>query len=227
MASIEKMLAYAKSMHHKVGYSMAYPARLGPDNLDCSSFVYYALIAGGFLPSSHTIGNTETLYKLNGSIFTEISHYDFIKPGDIFIRGIEGNSLGAKGHTGIFTRKGEIIHCNASNGTVTINNETSHIGYYLDLKRSQKERYFRPITEQVLTSYDKIGQAKVEAYTNVREAPNTQGPVVAVYKPGQIIYYDKIIETDNYSWISYIGQTSKQRRYAAYKDNKGNQWMTI
>ena len=64
MQSIENMLAYAKSQHRKVGYSMAYPKRLGPNYLDCSSFVYYALIAGGFLPQHTVIGNTESLYKL-------------------------------------------------------------------------------------------------------------------------------------------------------------------
>ena len=76
MPSIEKMLEFAKARHHKVGYSMAYPARLGPRFMDWSSFVYYALIAGGFLPKSKTIGNIETLYALKGSVLEEIYSYE-------------------------------------------------------------------------------------------------------------------------------------------------------
>ena len=34
MPSIEKMLDFARAHHHKVGYSMAYPARLGPRFMD-------------------------------------------------------------------------------------------------------------------------------------------------------------------------------------------------
>lgn len=65
----EKMIDFALSKVGRVGYSMAYPARLGPRFYDCSSFVYYALIAGGFLPRGTLIGNTESLYKLKGKIF--------------------------------------------------------------------------------------------------------------------------------------------------------------
>lgn len=226
MPSIDKMLAYAKSRHHQVKYSMAYPQRLGPDYLDCSSFVYYALIAGAYLPAHTTIGNTETLYKLKGTILTEIYTYDDIKPGDIFIKGQEGRSNGAAGHTGIFTRKGEIIHCNAKNNTVTINNESSYIGYYLNQQRSQTERYFRPTSKNPQT-INRQGKATVKQTTNVRTAPTTKAPIIATYHPGQTIHYDKILEAEGYHWLSYIGKTTGKRRYTAYKDNQGNQWMDI
>ena len=145
MQSIENMLAYAKSQHRKVGYSMDYPARLGPSYLDCSSFVYFALIAGGFLSQATVIGNTESLFKLKGTVLEEIYSYEQIIPGDIFIRGIEGRTYGANGHTGIFLKKGEIIHCNAVNATVSINGESNFLRYFLDCKRSPHERYFRPV----------------------------------------------------------------------------------
>lgn len=227
MPSIEKMLKYAKSKHRKVTYSMAYPQRLGPESLDCSSFVYYSLIAGGFLPPGASIGNTETLYKLKGTVLREIYNYNEILPGDIFIRGYEGRSAGAAGHTGIFTRKGEIIHCNASNNTVTINNESSYIGYYLNMQRSTKERYFRPTSAITSRPLRTTGTAKVHKTTNVRTAPSTSAPIVATYPPGSTIRYDTIIGADGYTWISYIGRESGQRRYTAYKDSKGNQWMDI
>lgn len=225
MPSIELMLAYANSKHHAVKYSMKYPARLGPSHLDCSSFVYYALIAGGFLPQGTAIGNTETLYKLKDTILTEIYSYDSIRPGDIFIRGIEGASGGAAGHTGIFTRKGEIIHCNALNGTVTINNEKSFLRYFLDCERSHKERYFRPTSPAESPTHQQ-GLATVKATTNVRTSPSTTAKIISVYQPGQLIHYDRLIEANGYKWLSYIAHQSGKRRYVAYSDYK-TQWIDI
>lgn len=227
MQSIENMLAYAKSQHRKVGYSMAYPKRLGPYYLDCSSFVYYALIAGGFLPQHTVIGNTESLYKLKGTVLEEIYYYEQIRPGDIFIRGLEGSSAGARGHTGIFLKKGEIIHCNAANGTVSINGQRNYLSYFLSCKRSNYERYFRPIIKEKNQTIHNYGTALVHAPTNVRTYPSTQAPIVASYKKGQKINYDQIIKANGYHWLSYIGNTSGKRRYVAYKDKKGNQWMDL
>lgn len=227
MQSVEKMLAYAKSKHRKVGYSMAYPQRLGPAYLDCSSFVYYALIAGGFLPQATDIGNTETLYKLKGTVLKEIYSYEQIRAGDIFIRGIEGRSAGASGHTGIFLEKGKIIHCNAVNGTVSINGEENFLRYFLSCKRSNYERYFRPVIKNQSPQKHKTGIAKVHASTYVRSAPSTQAAIVASYHKGDKINYDSIVIANGYHWLSYIGNTSGQRRYVAYKDSKGRQWMDI
>ena len=86
MTSVDRMIAFALSKHHKVTYSMAYPQRLGPEALDCSSFVYYALMAGDFLPKGTRIGNTESLYKLRGTVLREIYDYRDVRRGDIFIR---------------------------------------------------------------------------------------------------------------------------------------------
>lgn len=146
MGSVEKMIKWMEDHHRTKGnypYSMV-RRNLDP-GLDCSSSVYYALIDGGFLPKGTPIGNTETLFKLNGKIFKEIFSYDEVQRGDIFIRGGEGRSAGAGGHTGIFMRKDKIIHSNYSNNGISINDENSYVGYFLDRKRSWKERYFRPI----------------------------------------------------------------------------------
>lgn len=229
MPSIEKMLDFAISQHNKVTYSMSYPQRLGPHSLDCSSFVYKALIAGGFLPEGSAIGNTESLYKLGGKILGEIYSYKDIRPGDIFIRGREGHSLGIMGHTGIFLRKGEIIHCNATYDTVSINNEKTYINHFLNEKRSPIERYFRPIVggEATRKNTKNIrGKARVLAATNVRSTPSTKAQIVASYYPGDVIYFDKIVKANGYYWLSYIGRSGK-RRYTAYRNYKGNQWMDL
>lgn len=116
----------------------------------------------------------------------EIYDYNKVKRGDIFIRGAEGYSYGKNGHTGIFTRKGEIIHCNASNNTVTINNENSYLYYYLDCYRSKYERYFRPITKENKYDFKKIKDENWHGLclsdVNVREYPSTKAKIVASYK---------------------------------------------
>lgn len=214
----EKMIDFALSKVGRVGYCMAYPARLGPSFYDCSSFVYYALISGGFLSRGSLIGNTESLYKLKGKIFEEIYSYENVRCGDIFIRGIEGRSAGAGGHTGIFLAKDKIIHCSYRKNGVAIQDMATGLGFVLDRKRSAKERYFRPIDRRKSQEriIDKIGMAIIRVATNVRAAPSVYAPIVAVYYPGAKVYYDRIVEAEGYVWGSYIGSTSGKRRYFAY-----------
>ena len=147
--NIDKVLKYADSKHRsKAGspkYSMGYPARLGPNYMDCSSFVYYALKAGGWQSGIDYIGNTETLYKEPN--LKEIYSYDEVQAGDIFITGLQGASGGAGGHTGIFYKKDGIIPCKYPNNGVSYNDMGSHLPYFLNRKRSNRERYFRPIPQ--------------------------------------------------------------------------------
>lgn len=48
MGSINNMIQWFKDREGKVNYSQ--DGRLGPNSYDCSSAVYFALIAGGFIP---------------------------------------------------------------------------------------------------------------------------------------------------------------------------------
>ena len=154
MGDVKKSIKWMEDHHRTKGnypYSMV-RRNLNPGT-DCSSAVYYALIAGGFLPKTAFIGNTETLFALarQGKVLKEIYDYKDVQPGDIFIRGGEGTSLGAKGHTGMFYKKDGIIHSNYTNNGISKNDLSSYLTYYLDRKRSRNERYFRP----------KIGRAHV------------------------------------------------------------------
>ena len=217
-----EMIDFALSKVGRVGYSMAYPARLGPRFYDCSSFVYYTLIAGGFLPRGTLIGNTESLYKLKGKIFEEIYSYEDVRRGDVFIRGIEGRSAGAGGHTGIFLAKDKIIHCSYRANGVSIQDMERGLGFVLDRKRSAKERHFRPIDRRMSQEriIDKIGMAIIRVATNVRAAPSVYAPIVAVYYPGAKVYYDRLVEAEGYLWGSYIGRSSGKRRYVAIEKIK-------
>lgn len=149
MGSIDKMMDYAKSRWHKPRYVMG-GGRIGAEASytsktdDCSSFVYKCLKKGGFIPESTWNGSTEDLFKMarQGKL-KEIKRGE-VQRGDIFVSGVEGKSLNAGGHTGLFTRKGEIIHCNYGNGTVTTNNEREGYDYYLSSAR-RPVRFFRPV----------------------------------------------------------------------------------
>lgn len=116
----------------KVTYSMN--ARLGPTSYDCSSAVYLALIAGGFLPQSK-MGNTDSLFgdlEANGwqKVAVNSKGYYDVKRGDIFIWGTRGASGGASGHTGIFVDDNDnIIHCNYGYNGITINDHDMIWGY--------------------------------------------------------------------------------------------------
>ena len=38
---------------------------------------------------------------------------------------------------------------------------------------------------------------------------------IAMYFPGERVYYDRLVENENYLWASYIGSASGKRRYVA------------
>ena len=113
MASIENMIKWFKDREGKVTYSMN--SRLGPNSYDCSSAVYFSLIAGGFLSSGTGIGNTDSLFALEGKLLTSITRSE-VKRGDIFVAGYKGNSGGSDGHTGVFVDSTNIIHCTLGGG---------------------------------------------------------------------------------------------------------------
>ncbi len=58
------MIKWMQARKGKVTYDMYH--RLGPNSYDCSSAVFYSMIAGGFLPSG-SMGNTETLFGMVGT----------------------------------------------------------------------------------------------------------------------------------------------------------------
>lgn len=105
--NIEQMIKWMTDREGKVTYSMT--SRLGPKSYDCSSAVFLAMIAGGFLPSG-SMGNTETLFAMSGTKLKKISRSE-VKRGDIFVAGTPGQSNGSGGHTGIFLSNKSFIHC--------------------------------------------------------------------------------------------------------------------
>lgn len=238
---VKEALKWMDDHHrHKGNYPYSMVRRYGNPGYDCSSAVYYALIAGGVLPKDTYIGNTETLFMLNGKYFDEIFDYKKVRAGDIFIRGGQGTSAGAGGHTGMFYKKDGIIHSNYSNNGISYNDNGSFIGYFLDRKRSWNERYFRPryggssgldiapIKQQRPQQASNKKFIKNENWhgitqtaCHVRADASTNSAIVATYPMGSRINYDSVYESDGYRWISYVGNSGK-RRYVAYRRTSGN-----
>lgn len=240
---VQEALKWFDNHHRSRGIHYDMVNRYGPNWYDCSSSVYNALIAGGVLPEGSYIGNTETLFKLKGKYLDEIYSYKDVRPGDIFIRGGEGTSAGAGGHTGMFYKKDGIVHSNYTNDGISYN-DISTIDYYLDRQRSWNERYFRPRypgNSKLSVSKPKANAGgkkfiKEEHWTawtqcavNVRADASTNSAIVATYPMGAPINYDSVYEADGYRWISYIGDSSGKRRYVAYRRLSGDTrpWLTF
>lgn len=72
---------------------------------------------------------------------------------------------------------------------------------------------------------NKSGTCHPTTTLNFRSLPNTStGNVEGQYHEGEFVYYDLIVETNRYTWISWIGRTGT-RRYMAVKDKStGKVW---
>lgn len=122
--SKEAMIQWMQNRLGKVTYSMTH--RLGPNSYDCSSAVFFSMIAGGFL-SSGSMGNTETLFGMVGTKLKKISRSE-VQRGDIFVSGTPGGSSGSAGHTGIFLSNGSFIHCSYTHNGIAIDTNDAYMG---------------------------------------------------------------------------------------------------
>lgn len=121
--SKENMIKWMQDRLGKVTYSMTH--RMGPNSYDCSSAVFFSMIAGGFLPSG-SMGNTETLFGMVGTKLKKISRSE-VQRGDIFISGTPGGSNGSAGHTGIFLSNGSFIHCSYTHNGIAVDTNDAYM----------------------------------------------------------------------------------------------------
>ena len=144
MGNIEKMIAWMEARKGKVTYSMT--SRMGQNSYDCSSSVFFALIAGGFLPAG-SMGNTETLFGMVGKQLKKISRSE-VQRGDIFISGTPGGSNGSAGHTGIFLSNGSFIHCSYVNNGIAENTNDAYMA------TSLPHNFYRLVDDKTSVSTD-------------------------------------------------------------------------
>lgn len=124
---LKDFIGWFASRVGKTTYSMQ--ARLGPKSYDCSSALHFAARHAGLIPSNHYIGSTETMFGWIGKYCEEIP-FSQVQFGDFFLRGRQGASGGANGHTGAFIDKDHIIHCTLGGGNngIVISNSKGRLG---------------------------------------------------------------------------------------------------
>lgn len=98
--SVEELLKVAKS---KLGCKYVYGAK-GPNQFDCSGFVYWCLNQVGVKQSYITSYGWRTIGK-----YKKISNYSSLKAGDIIV---------VTGHVGIIGEDGTVIDASSSNGKI-------------------------------------------------------------------------------------------------------------
>ncbi|HEL1894138.1 TPA: glucosaminidase domain-containing protein [Streptococcus suis] len=130
--NLETSIRWMNDRVGKVTYSMDY--RNGPNSYDCSSAVYYALMAGGAISAGWAV-NTEYMHDWlirNGYVLVAENKPFNAQRHDVFIWGKRGYSSGEGGHTGIFVDNVNIIHCNFKRNGITIDdyNKVSRGMYY-------------------------------------------------------------------------------------------------
>ena len=234
--AIETLIQWFETRRGRVRYSQG--ARLGPDSYDCSSAVYFALIAAGLLPQGTAIGNTDSLYgDLEGNGWRKLvaqgGQYQ-VQRGDIFIWGTRGASGGDAGHTGVFTAANDqMIHCTCgwdgrtcSVNTITVDDHdtiwrASGSPAVTVYRYGGSESPPNPPPAPPNQRYPYRGRFVPDRLLPVSGDTDPASPALAQYQPGASIYFDSYVMANGYVWISYLA-VSGYRRYVAIGPDDGD-----
>lgn len=171
-----------------ITYSMN-GSRTGDDGTaDCSGAVYASLNKSG---ASLNIGNTDSMFIDLPSIgFSKINApYSY---GDVFIFGIQGQSSGAAGHTGIFLDANTIIHCNYGANGVSIDNFNAVLAnagnppytvYRVPNANGQAQKPTEDATAQQNTAENMDNSGEIEEYSYIGNKLCIKGWHFASNKP--------------------------------------------
>lgn len=218
--NLDAVVNWFKVREGKVTYSME--NRLGPNSYDCSSAVFNALIAGGFLPQNTWPGSTETLFGLEGTLLIPITRSQ-ARYGDIFVAGVKGHSLYGDGHTGVFLSNSTIIHCTASIngiGEKPLGGSFGNLPLHCYRLRGGDNQRPAPAPtpiptpergEELLTNYAENGHFTANQVINIHNTYSESSHVAAKLYAGESVYYDSVYITNKYVWISYISYSGVRR----------------
>ncbi|AGZ23278.1 holin [Streptococcus suis] len=178
--NLETSIRWMSDRVGKVSYSMDY--RNGPNSYDCSSAVYYALMAGGAISAGWAV-NTEHMHDWlirNGYVLVAENKPFNAQRHDVCILGKRGYSSGAGGHVVIFVDNVNVIHCNYARNGITIDNYNQvHRGMYCYLYRpanqpSTSNKSLDQLVKETLAGVHGNGDARKASLGNQYE------PVMAV-----------------------------------------------
>ncbi|HEP1837845.1 TPA: glucosaminidase domain-containing protein [Streptococcus suis] len=178
--NLETSIRWMSDRVGKVSYSMDY--RNGPNSYDCSSAVYYALMAGGAISAGWAV-NTEYMHDWlirNGYVLVAENKPFNAQRHDVCILGKRGYSSGAGGHVVIFVDNVNVIHCNYARNGITIDNYNQvHRGMYYYLYRpanqpSTSNKSLDQLVKETLAGVHGNGDARKASLGNQYE------PVMAV-----------------------------------------------
>lgn len=232
---IDTLVQWFRERIGVVGYSQQ--LRQGPHYYDCSSAVYAALIAAGFLPKGTWLGTTGDLYHLEGKLLTRIDRSQARK-GDIFLVGEYPGT-----HTGVFVDNTHIVHCVDEEHGMKETPLAGWVGagnvYCFRIKGSTTNSTSpspavpnpKPNTnERTEKQYKESGKFTANRSVAIRNEPNASSATVANLDPGESVTYDSVYITNKFVYISYISY-SGTRRYVAirtyHNGQRGALWGTI
>lgn len=200
MGDINKMIQWMKDREGKVTYSQT--SRLGPHSYDCSSAVYFSLIAGNFIPAG-SMGWTGSLHDTTlPPIATKIAHSECRK-GDIFLSKYWAND----GHTGIFIDNSTIIHCSyGRKGIYTTPAAGGYMGY-------EPIEYYR-LNSKVGDTEENVGKGEIEMYIYWKQQKIGSKNYDAYFVNGNNRMYikdDNLLQACRSLVKNYTGKTDENR----------------
>ncbi len=189
------------------------------------------------------MGNTDTLFDdLARHGWTRVLESGGEIParrGDLFIWGVQGSSLGAAGHCGVFYGDNdEIIHCNYGRNGITRDdhdavwaaNQYPPVAIF---RYTASGTPFEPPVdngEQVpppsnpgtptgprLTPYSGVFYPNIELPVSADTDPNS--PALANYPVGSAIFYDGYVFENGFAWISHLDRAGTRRFVAVGPDD--------
>lgn len=230
----QNIYKYSEALRHQEGYA------------DCSSAVYRALIYAGILKTGTYLGNTASLFQLEGTVLMPIQRHE-ARFGDIFVSGYKPTGS----HTGVFVNNKEIVHMINETYNIKQTALEGWIGggnvYCYRIKGSGTSTVTPPTPptppkppvtpnpnpttgEKVEKSYSESGKFTANRSVAIRNEPKATAASVATLLNGESVTYDSVTVTNKFIYISYIS-FSGTRRYVAVRTNTNGQrgplWGTI
>lgn len=148
----------------------------------------------------------------------EVFSIDFRKKFNWWIASYTDNKPYVEGCNMIAWQYSDILKLGGVFGNVDVSELYSEDLFYNSFNPSITDN-----DKQVYEEYEEHGKATVVIDSlNIRDNPSLNGNKVGTYSYGEYFYYDYVIINEGYTWVRYVGSSSKQYRYVAVKNLNEN-----